>query len=138
MKVQKAGCILIKLETREVGLVYRTKKDDYSFPKGHLEDNETIEECAIRETEEETGRICSIVSDIKVEPIEYVTPLGEDVINYHYVAIDEGESKQEIPEELKENLVWIKYEDVEETLSYEDLKGMWNSVKEEVNKLFNE
>lgn len=138
MKVQKAGCILINLETKAVGLVYRTKKDDYSFPKGHLEDNETLEECAIRETEEETGRRCSIVSDIVIKPIEYVTPLGEDVINYHYVAIDLGESEKEIADELKEKLVWIKYDVVEETLSYKDLKEIWNSVKEEVKKLFNE
>ena len=138
MKVQKAGCILVNLETKEIGLVYRPKKDDYSFPKGHLESGETLEECAVRETEEETGRICHIVEDIEIEPIEYVTPKGEDVINYHYVAIDDGETKKEFPEELKENLVWIKYEDVEKTLSYGDLKEIWNSVKEEVNKLFNE
>ena len=138
MKVQKAGCILVNLERKEIGLVYRAKKDDYSFPKGHLEIGETLEECAIRETEEETGRVCHIISNINIEPIEYITPKGEDVINYHYVAIDDGETEKEFPEELKENLVWIKYENVEKTLSYNDLKEIWNSVKEEIKKIFNE
>lgn len=137
MKVQKAGCILVNLETKEIGLVYRSKKDDYSFPKGHLESGETLEECAIRETEEETGRTCKIISNINIEPIKYITPNGEDVINYHYVAIDTGKSEKEFSEDLKEKLVWIKFEDVEKTLSYEDLKILWNSVKDDVKKLFN-
>ena len=102
MKVQKAGCILVNLETKEIGLVYRLKKDDYSFPKGHLESGETLEECAIRETEEETGRICHIVKNIEIEPIEYVTPKGEDVINYHYVAIDDGKTKKEFVKAIKD------------------------------------
>jgi 8-oxo-dGTP diphosphatase len=57
MKILKAGCILLDLNNNKVGLVYRRKHNDFSFPKGHLEKGETLEECAIRETEEETGRI---------------------------------------------------------------------------------
>lgn len=44
MKVKKAGCILINKKTKEIGLVYRIKHKDYSFPKGHLEKNETLKE----------------------------------------------------------------------------------------------
>ena len=39
--IKKAGCVLVNIETRQVGLVYRNKKNDYSFPKGHLEMGET-------------------------------------------------------------------------------------------------
>ena len=44
MKVKKAGCILINKKTKKIGLVYRIKHKDYSFPKGHLEKNETLKE----------------------------------------------------------------------------------------------
>lgn len=54
MKVEKAGTILINLKTKKIGLIYRKKQKDYSFPKGHKEINETLMECAIRETNEET------------------------------------------------------------------------------------
>ncbi len=37
MRTQKAGCILLDLDTNNVALVYRKKLNDYSFPKGHLE-----------------------------------------------------------------------------------------------------
>ncbi len=135
MKVKKAGTILVNLENKKIGLVYRNKKDDYSFPKGHLEEGETLEECAIRETEEETGRRCHIILDIEIKPIQYITPKGEDVINYHYVAIDDGESSKEIPIELKEKLVWVDFNEVEDTLSYQDLKDIWIDVKEKINNL---
>ena len=54
-KVIKAGCILINFSDKKAGLIYRTKQNDYSFPKGHVEEGETVMECAIRETKEELG-----------------------------------------------------------------------------------
>ena len=45
MIVKKAGCILINLDTEEIALVLR--KGKFSFPKGHLEEGETLQECAI-------------------------------------------------------------------------------------------
>ena len=57
MKVEKAGCILINKENNKIGLIYRQKQKDYSFPKGHRESEESLIECAIRETAEETKKI---------------------------------------------------------------------------------
>lgn len=129
MKVKKAGCVLINLESKKIGLVYNNKKDDYSFPKGHLEKGETLTECAIRETEEETGRMCHIILDKELDIISYLTPKGEDVENHLYLAVDDGESKKVIPDELKEQLVWKSLGDVENTLTYQDLKDVWNNSK---------
>lgn len=135
MKTQKAGSILINLETGKIGLVYRRKLDDYAFPKGHLEQGETITECAIRETEEETGRKNYLALDEAVYKLEYTTPLGEEVENYMFITIDNGQTEKEIPEDLKEELVWISPEDVENKLTYQDLKEMWNELKERVFKI---
>ena len=48
----------------EVLLVHRPAYDDWSFPKGKLEDGETEEEAALREVEEETGLRCRLEREI--------------------------------------------------------------------------
>lgn len=88
MMVQKAGCILINYSTKKVALVCRN--NEYSFPKGHLEKGETIQECAIRETIEETGHNCHVVGDKEIAKIRYMSSKGEEVENYFYLAVDDG------------------------------------------------
>lgn len=134
----KGGTVLINKETKKIGLVHRIKREDYSFPKGHLEKGETIEECAIRETEEETGRTCKLVDSTPVDILKYSTPRGENVENYMYLAIDTGKSEKEIAEKDKERVVWVKPKDVEKTLTYTDLKEFWNKVKTQVEKIIEE
>lgn len=50
----KAGCAVVN-DKGEVLLVSRKDEDIWSFPKGHAEDGETLEDVALREVKEETG-----------------------------------------------------------------------------------
>jgi 8-oxo-dGTP diphosphatase len=43
---------------REVAVVHRPGRDDWSLPKGKLATDETFEDCALREVQEETGLRC--------------------------------------------------------------------------------
>lgn len=130
MKTQKAGCILINIENKKIALVCRDKK--YSFPKGHLEKGETIKECAIRETVEETGHDCQIIEDKEIAKIEYVTSKGEEVEVHFYLAIDAGLHIGEIDEKDREDTIWLDINEVEETLSHENLKEFWKSIENQV------
>lgn len=76
METLKAGCFLVDLEKRAMAIVYREKQKDYSFPKGHVEDGETLEQTAVRETAEETKRDVRIVKNIKPYIEKYTTPAG--------------------------------------------------------------
>lgn len=134
MKEKKAGTILINLSNKKIGLVYRKSKKDYTFPKGHLEKGETLQECAIRETEEETGRKNHLISDKEIIVLSYITPLGEDVECYYYIAIDDGKTEKNITEDLKEELVWTDMNETEEKLSYNDLKNVWYMAKTFIDK----
>ena len=63
---------LIKKETKEVALVFREKQKDFSFPKGHKEEGESLEECAVRETAEETKRIARLIKNFNPIICSYV------------------------------------------------------------------
>jgi len=132
--MNKAGCILINKELKKIGLVYRKKLNDYSFPKGHLEENETLSECAVRETTEETGRDCNLISDKEIGVIEYTNYEGQ-IKTYMFLALDKGKTNKKIAEKDKEELVWVNYNEVESKLSYQNLKDFWNKVKEKVEKI---
>jgi 8-oxo-dGTP diphosphatase len=54
--LRAAGGIVIR--DGNVLLVHRGQYDDWTFPKGKLEDGEAWEEGAVREVEEETGLRC--------------------------------------------------------------------------------
>jgi 8-oxo-dGTP diphosphatase len=44
----------------EIALVHRPRYDDWSLPKGKLDEGEGFEEAALREVEEETGLRCRL------------------------------------------------------------------------------
>ena len=44
----------------EIVVVHRPRYDDWSLPKGKLDEGETFEQAALREVEEETGLRCSL------------------------------------------------------------------------------
>lgn len=130
--VEKAGTVLVNLKNRKVGLVYRTRQQDYSFPKGHVENGETAEECALRETEEETGRKAKII--FQLPNLTYQSKSEGEIIVYMFFAEDLGSSETEFDESLKENLVWVDFEKVNDTLTYNNLKDFWQNNLKKIEK----
>ena len=133
METLKAGCFLINLERKSVALVYRKKQKDFSFPKGHLEKGESLEQCAVRETAEETKRVAKILKDFKPIVERYVTPSGEKCECHMFLALDAGPSDNDSQD--THQVVWTSIDKVENKLSYLSLKQTWNKVKYEVYKI---
>lgn len=134
METIKAGCYLVDVKNKKVALVYREKRNDWSFPKGHKEEGETIEECAVRETAEETKRVAQIVPEIEPVVERYQTPAGEKCACYMFVAIDKGHSDNDSWD--THDTYFIDIDKVEEKLTYEDLKQSWKSILPKIKKLF--
>jgi 8-oxo-dGTP diphosphatase len=70
--VRAGGGLVVRDGT--VLLVHRPKYDDWSFPKGKAEPDESYEDCALREVWEETGLHCALGREL--ESTDYLDPLG--------------------------------------------------------------
>ena len=127
----KAGCILVNKEQKEIALV--VQNGEYSFPKGHLEGNETIQECAIRETIEETGHDVKIIK--KLKSIKYKSPEYIVYENHYFLGIDNGITNKKIDLKDREITEWYKVEEILEKLSYQYLKKYWQEIRNTVEKL---
>ena len=137
MVVKKAGCILLDFNNKKVGIIYRKKHNDYSFPKGHLEVGETLEECAIRETEEETGRICRIIELKDLPVLSYIDSKGHNVVAHYYVSYDEGSSLKVFDKSLVHDILWLSLNEVEFKLSKSNLISFWIQIKSIVSDALN-
>lgn len=108
IKIIAAGGI-VENENKEILLIFRRGKWD--LPKGKLDEGETIEECAVREVEEETG-LRSIQQGELIEVtlhnyIEKGTEIEKET--YWYAMKVEGEQKLVAQtEEDIEDIKWVK------------------------------
>ncbi|MGM9877841.1 MAG: NUDIX domain-containing protein [Bacilli bacterium] len=130
-KIDKSGCIVFNKDKTKVALIYRDFRNDYTFPKGHVEKNESLIECAIRETEEEI-KIKPIIENEKQCYIETYESF-EGIINVHYyIAYDGGMSDNDSLD--THEVLWTNIDDVENKLSYESTIKMWKKVKENLDE----
>jgi 8-oxo-dGTP diphosphatase len=73
-----------------VAVVHRPRYDDWSLPKGKLEDGEGFEAAALREVEEETGLRCELGEAL--EPARYRDRKGrEKLVRYFWMTPIGGE-----------------------------------------------
>ena len=128
MKIDKGGCILINSENK-VAIVYRKYRDDFSFPKGHLEKDESILDAAIRETEEEIKRKVKLISEKEICKEEYSSFEGEIVVHY-YLGFDDGESDND--SEDVHDLIWCDIDKGGDVWTHESTKKMFLDVKDKI------
>ncbi len=112
-KFIQTGGGLVKNKSGEILLIFRRGKWD--LPKGKIDEGETLEECAIREVQEETGiQKLKIVSKINITYHTYIE-FGKHILKeshwYLMNAIEEEEFIPQVEEDITE-IHWVKKEDV--------------------------
>jgi 8-oxo-dGTP diphosphatase len=97
-----------------VALVHRPRYDDWSFPKGKLEDGEDEASAALREVEEETGLRCRLGP--VVGAVTYKDRRGRPkVVRYFQMDADGGAFA---PNPEVDELRWVPVGDAARLLSY--------------------
>jgi 8-oxo-dGTP diphosphatase len=116
--VRAGGGLVVRMdrERLEVVLVHRPVREDWTFPKGKLEDDETLEECALREVHEETGLICRLGRFLG--HTDYVDRKDRQKVVAYWMMTVEKDEGFEVNDEVDE-LRWLGVADALALLSYE-------------------
>jgi 8-oxo-dGTP diphosphatase len=98
----------------EVLLVHRPRYDDWTFPKGKCEGDESDEACACREVFEETGFEAALGHELP--PCAYVDGRGRDkVVRYWEVTLGPGAF---VANAEVDTVAWLGLDAAAERLSY--------------------
>ena len=114
----KAGGGLVKNKREEILMIYRRGKWD--LPKGKLDEGETIEECAKREVEEETGlHTITLIRPLLITYHTYQLFGKHNLKESHWYLMKASGDEKLIPQTEEEitEIAWIKKDDLKNNLS---------------------
>ena len=89
MSIYKGAGAIIYDNINDAIVIVKGNQQIYSFPKGHIKHNESMEECAAREIYEETGMIFTVDyikhcnNIIIYEYIYYIIIINNGLYNYN-------------------------------------------------------
>ncbi len=112
--MRAAGGLVVR--NRKVLLVHRPNYDDWTFPKGKAERDESDEDCALREVHEETGLQCRLEEELS--STEYVDGRGRPKRVRWWHMTPEGDDGFLANDEVDE-LRWLTPDEAARLLSYD-------------------
>jgi 8-oxo-dGTP diphosphatase len=123
--IEAAGGILWRETDRglEMALIHRARYDDWTLPKGKLDEGERWQEAALREIKEETGCDAELVSYAGAAGYK-VKGVAKVVLFWNMKAV--GECVFEPSEEV-DDLLWLSPDEALEKMSYEFEKELLGS-----------
>jgi 8-oxo-dGTP pyrophosphatase MutT (NUDIX family) len=126
-RIQKAGGLVVRRQDGQVfvALVYREKKGDWTFPKGHLESGEGFESAARREIFEECGVEVDLVTELPA--MNYVTNKGNGV--YCKMFLCRPKSVELVAERVGDKAEWVALADVYFRLTHKNLQDYFLRVE---------
>lgn len=118
--IRAAGAVLWRYSANkkiEIALVHRPRYDDWSLPKGKVEEKESHIACAYREVLEETG-YASIFGP-QIGQAMYKVPEGKKVVRY-WSAQAIGEPVGTIDKNEIDEILWLEVKEARKKLTLDD------------------
>ncbi len=129
--IEAAGGI-VQNEKKEILFIYRLEKWD--LPKGKVEKGEDLQQCAIREVEEETGVTKLKLKNKVGETYHTYNAFGKHflkVSHWYYMTCKNGQNLVPQTEEDITDIKWVKTKDIKEPL-----KNTYPSIKDILGVFF--
>ncbi len=137
IKEQSAGTVLFIEEYNEkLFLLLHYPTGHWDFVKGKIENNESLEQAAIRETKEETG-----ITDIEFikgfkEKIEYSFKFNGDIVQKEVIFfLAKTNTKQVMISNEHLDYVWLDFNNALNKITYENAKNILKKSKNYLEKL---
>lgn len=122
-KEKACGCVIIK--DKKVLLVKQVQ-GHWGFPKGHVENNETEIETAIREVKEETNLDVEVDASKRYD-MEYITDKGNLKQVVFFIAKYIGGEVEAQECEVNE-IKWFDFDKAVETITYNNTKDLLKKI----------
>lgn len=111
-EVNAAGGVVVR--DGRVCVVHRTRYDDWSLPKGKLDDGESFEAAALREVWEETGLRCRLGRELT--PVRYTVKGRPKLVRYWVMEVEEDAGLE--PNDEVDEIRWVRPGAAETLLTY--------------------
>jgi 8-oxo-dGTP pyrophosphatase MutT (NUDIX family) len=123
--IRAAGGILVR--DGRVLLVHRPRYDDWSLPKGKLDEDETWEQGALREVEEETGLDCEVGDE--VGRTHYAVAQGPKEVRYfRMTASGDAHAQNEV-----DDVRWVAFDEAVTLLTYSYDRDLIERLRHELS-----
>jgi 8-oxo-dGTP diphosphatase len=112
-QLQAAGGVVLR--DGRVAVVHRPRYDDWSLPKGKLDQGESFEDAALREVQEETGLRCRLVRELPA--VEYQVRGRPKLVRYW--AMEVQDETPFVPGDEVDEVRWLEPAEALALLSYD-------------------
>lgn len=142
MKIKKelsAGGVLFKEVDGEyyVAVIHRSKQNDWTLPKGHIEPGESLEDTALREVEEETNNKAVVLK--KIGSFSYFVEDKEKDVTYKrtvywFLMKSEEDNSHKLNFET-DQVKWLKVDEDFSFMNYANDKSILSQGIDLINNL---
>lgn len=135
MKFEKScGAIIIKRNSGKIEtLLIQMLGGHWSYPKGHVEDNETEVETALREIKEETN--LDVIIDTRFREITTYSPKPGVIKDVIYFLAFAKTLDVKVQEEEVANYEWIDINDAIKLITFEEDRKIFKKAIRFINEI---
>ena len=132
LEISAGAIVYTTIQNNVYYLIILDNNNNYGFPKGHLEKDETLIQAAIREIKEEVGIDIEIDESFK-EELNYIMPNGIKKKAVYFIGKYTNQTPNRQLEEV-EKILLLPYDEAYNILTFDNMKRVLKKANDYLNK----